>query len=93
MPTGRDYTKHQRGIINRYYLHHGTIVLGRLQELVGELYLASGAEADKLWTRAEKALAAAKCEPPLPDARVQKILDDRDVEGLAKLITEIDARA
>lgn len=87
-----DLTRHQRGIVQRYYAHHGTIVVTRLQELVSELYLAEGKKADQLWARVEKSLASIKCEPPLPESRVSSIVEARDVQALATLLTEIDAR-
>ncbi|MEL6328296.1 MAG: hypothetical protein AAFR38_01430 [Planctomycetota bacterium] len=86
-------TRHQRGIVKRYYANHGTIKLQKLQELVSELYLASGKKADQLWKRAETHLASVKCDPPIPDTLVRKVIDARDTEGLARLLGEIDARA
>ena len=35
-----DYTRHQQGIIKRYYDHQDTIQLQKLSELVADLYLA-----------------------------------------------------
>jgi len=93
MSSGRDLTRHQRGIVKRYYLNRGSIVLDRLQSLVSELYLASGSEADKLWARADKALRSIECQPPLPASRIDKILADRDPAALAQLVTEMQARA
>lgn len=93
MAGGRDLTRHQQGIVKRYYLHRGSIVLDRLQSLVSELYLASGTRADTLWNRAAKDLRSIECDPPLPRSRVDEIVDGRDPAALAQLVTEMQTRA
>lgn len=87
MAGGREYTHHQRKIINRYYEHLDTITLTKLGELVSELYLAIGDEKKSatLWKRAEKALAKVEAS----DARVRKVLSERDVKGLASLVNDL----
>jgi len=88
MAGGREYSRHQQKIISRYYEHLDTIAVARLGELVGELYLAeSEATKKRLWARAEKALGKAGAN----EARVRKILEDRDLEGLAALVGELGA--
>jgi len=87
MAGGREYSNHQRKIINRYYEHLDTISLGKLGELVSELYLAAGDEKKSaaLWKRAEKALAKVEAG----DARVRKVLTEKDVKGLASLVNDL----
>ena len=82
----RDFTNHQRKIVNRYYEHRETIMTGKLQEIVSELYLAeTDKKREKLWERAEKALAATPANP----ARVKKVLAERNVEEFARLVAEL----
>jgi len=88
MGAGRDYTKHQKGIINRYYEHQDTIASGRLSELVSDLYLASSdAQRERLWKRVEQALSTAQADPK----RAASVLRSRDVQALAALVSDIDA--
>jgi hypothetical protein len=87
MATGRDYSAHQRGIINRYYEHQDTIILQRLAELVSELAVADPGKARRLWESTEKALSRTSADP----ARVKKILSERKVEALATLVNELSA--
>jgi hypothetical protein len=89
---GREYTRYQKGIINRYFQHKDAILVTRLQELTSELYLAEGKKADQLWTRAEKALVQLKTEPEIPEKRKRAILDGRDVGKLAELLNELATR-
>ena len=82
----QDLTKHQQGIVRRYYEHHDTIHIGKLQELISELYLASpGKTADKLWKRAEQALAQTGANP----AKAAAILQARNVQALAALVESL----
>lgn len=90
MAGGQDYTRHQKGIINRYYEHFDTIALQKLSEIVSDLYLAQGGQATKLWNSARQALAKLA---PEDDPHVQKVLSVRSVAGLAKLVTELSATA
>ena len=85
MAGGREYSRHQKRIIDRYYEHRDSIMAQKLGEIVSELYLAEGKRAASLWTRAEKALANLSQN----DARVRKILDERSLEGLAKLVNDM----
>ena len=86
MAGGREYSKTQKKIIDRYYQHEDTIVAQRLGEIVSELFLAIGNDkkTNQLWTRAEKALA----KSGLNKARVAQVLKDRDLEGLGRLAGE-----
>lgn len=83
MGSGREYSRHQQGIIKRYYEHLDTIALQRLGEIVSELYLAdTDKKRDQLWKRAEKSLSKVGEK----DAEVRRVLKERDVEGLAMLV-------
>lgn len=76
-----DFTPHQRKIIERYYDRRDEIMLGRLQEIVTELYLAeSQVRIDRLWERARKAMGSLK----VPAGIVEHLLTKRDPETLAR---------
>ncbi|MCA9294341.1 MAG: hypothetical protein KDA20_11060 [Phycisphaerales bacterium] len=87
MSTGREYTKHQRGIINRYYEHIDTITLQRLGEIVSELYLAeTDKKREQLWKRAAQSLEKSFKGNAREADDVRKVLANRDVEGLARIV-------
>jgi len=72
---------YQKEVISRYYDNLDTIMLGKLGELVTDLYLAdTPAKKDRLWQRAHKAMIKLKIPPPIIDHIMQK----RNVEILAK---------
>lgn len=85
-----EHTRHQRGIINRYYEHFDTIALQKLSEIVSDLYLAEGSKASKLWESAKTALG--KLVSP-DDAQAVKVLAERNIAGLAKLVSDLNAGA
>ena len=75
-----DFTPHQRKIVDRYYEHRDGIMLSKLGELVGELYLAdTDARRARLWDRVAKALKNLK----VPEATAVHILKERRPELLA----------
>ena len=72
---------YQKEVISRYYENLDTIMLGKLGELVTELYLAdTHAKKERLWQRAHKAMVKLKVPPSIIDHIMQK----RNVEILAK---------
>jgi hypothetical protein len=72
---------YQNEVISRYYENLDTIMLGKLGELVTELYLAeTPAKQERLWQRAHKAMEKLK----IPPAIIDHIMQKRDVEILAK---------
>jgi hypothetical protein len=86
MAKGQHLSHHQHGIVKRYYANLDTLSLQKLGEIVSDLYLCTDArKAAPMWKRAEQALAKAGADP----ARVGKLLADRNVEGLAKLVGEL----
>jgi hypothetical protein len=77
----RDYSEHQQRIISKYYNRLDTIMLQKLQELVGELYLAdTDAKRSRLWQRVEKALVNLN----IPSEIAAHIMAKKDVEILAR---------
>jgi len=84
-----DYTPYQKGVIRRYYEHRDTLALQHLAEIVSDLYLAeTDAQKKRLWKRAVSALA--KLDPP--KTRVERILTEEDLPGLAELLTDLQGR-
>ena len=81
----QDYTKHQQGIIKRYYQNIDQITWQKLSDLVGDLYLAEGKKRDKLWQTAAKHME--KLE--VPKDRIANILAKKDPELLARLVKEL----
>jgi hypothetical protein len=80
-----NYTKHQQGIIKRYYEHFDKIQLQRLSELVTDLYLADGKKREKLWQTATAAMQKLK----VPQKRLDHIVGKKDVTLLAALVKEL----
>jgi len=80
-----NYSKHQQGIIKRYYQNIDQITWQKLSELVGDLYLAEGKKKDKLWVSA----AAYMEKLEVPKDRMANILAKREPELLARLVKEL----
>jgi hypothetical protein len=79
--TKKEYSQYQKSVISGYYGNLDTIMLGKLGELVTELYLAdSQAKKDRLWQRVYKAMVNLK----VPPAIIDHIMEKQDVEVLAK---------
>jgi hypothetical protein len=80
-----DYTRHQQGIIKRYYQNLDQIAWQKLSELVGELYLATGKKREKLWQSA----AAHMQKLGVPEERIRHLLAQQQPELLARLVKEL----
>lgn len=80
-----DYTRHQQGIIKRYYRNLDKIQLQRLSELVTDLYLADGKKKAKLW---ESALGVMK-KLEVPEQRINHLAAKKDPALLAALVKEL----
>lgn len=81
----QDRSSYQKKVISRYYDNLDTIMLGKLQELVTELYLAdSQKKSDRLWERVEKAMVKIKIKPAIID----HIMKTRSVEVFAKNVQD-----
>ena len=79
-----EFTEYQKSVISGYYRNLDTIMLGKLSEMVGELYLAQAeadqAKQDRLWQRVHKAMLKLN----IPPAIIDHIMEKRDVQILAK---------
>jgi len=80
-----DYTRHQQGIIKRYYKNQDAIQLQKLSEQVTELYLAEGKKRQKLWSTVAGALQ--KLE--LPRDRIDHLLEQDNPALLAELVKDL----
>jgi hypothetical protein len=81
----KEYSSHQKKIINSYYDNLDGIMLGKLQELVTELYLAeTEAKSIKLWARVEKAMIKLKIKPDI----IKHIMAQRSAMVLAKNVED-----
>jgi hypothetical protein len=79
--TKKEYSQYQKAVISGYYDNLDTIMLGKLSELVTELYLAdTETKKARLWQRAQKAMAKLK----VPSVIIDHIMEKQDVEILAK---------
>ena len=77
----KEYSQYQKAVISGYYNNLDTIMLGKLGELVSELYIAeTPAKRARLWDRAHKAMVKLKVPPAIVDHIMQK----QDVQILAK---------
>ncbi len=82
----RDLSRTQRGIVNRYYENRDSIMVQKLGEIVSELAIADDQKkAARLWKRAETALANTDLKPD----EVQKLVNDRDLQGLAGVVQRL----
>jgi hypothetical protein len=77
----KEYSQYQKSVISGYYNNLDTIMLGKLGELVTELFLAdTKTKKDRLWDRVHKAMVKLK----VPPAIIDHIMEKKDVEILAK---------
>jgi hypothetical protein len=79
--TKKEYSQYQKSVISGYYDNLDTIMLGKLGELLTELFLAeTQGKRDRLWQRVHKAMLKLK----VPPAIIDHIMEKQDVEILAK---------
>jgi hypothetical protein len=83
-----DYTKHQQKIIKRYYDNRDSIAVQRLQELVTELFLATGKKRQQHWKSAVLHLEKMN----VPKERIDLLLKKDDAAELAKLVQQLAAK-
>ncbi len=80
-----DFSRHQQGIIKRYYANIDKIGAQKLAELVTELYLAEGKKLEKHWKSAETLMTKMEVAPE----RIRHIMARKDPAILAKLVSEL----
>lgn len=89
MAKGQHLSRHQQGIVKRYYDHRDTLSLQKLGEMVSELYLSEGKKAERLWASAAGAMEKSGADP----ARIKRIVDSRNVTEFAALVNELSGGA
>lgn len=90
MAKGQHLSRYQQGIVRRYYEHLDTTVLARLHETVSDLFVTSDDKVrERLWKKVGTTLGKTAANEP----RVAKVLADRDLNGLASLVSELAGAA
>ena len=86
MAKGQYLSGYQKGIVKRYYAHADARVSQKLAEIVSDLYVTTDAKkAAKLWESARAALEKTDAKP----ASVDRVIQAKDLPGLAKLAGEV----
>ena len=85
MTYGGHFSKTAKKAINRFYEHADTRALTLLQELVGEVYLAEGKAAEKLWIKTGEALVKAG----VPASQATPIVETRDAKKFAEVVAAL----
>ena len=86
MAKGQFISAHQKSIVRRYYEHQDDRCSQKLGEVVSDLYLeTNSAKVKRLWESADAALRGMGANP----ARVNKIVAERNLPALAKLVEEL----
>ena len=76
-----EYSEYQKAKISNYYANLDTIMLGKLSNLVSELYLVETEQKEqRLWQKARKAMEKLN----IPETITNHIMEKQDVEILAK---------
>ena len=89
MAKGQYLSNHQQKIVKRYYEHADTIALTKLAESASELFLCTDKKkSDRLWKTGEGAVAKVAAADP----DVKKILETRDIKGLAQLVSDLSRK-
>ena len=77
------YTRHQQGIIRRYYEHRDDLMVQNLTEIVSNLYIETDPKKqERLWARVEQCLTKLK----VARGEIARILEARDLAKLAKTL-------
>ena len=83
-----DYTRHQQGIIKRYYANADSLQLQKLADYVGELYLAEGKKREKVW----KLIVTLMQKLEVPQSRIDHIVAQNKPELVASLVQELQGK-
>lgn len=81
----RDYSQHQRKVIQRYYDNREQIDEQRLSELVTSLFLATPKQAVKRWETAHEIMKRLE----VPESRIANIMKKRDPAILATVVEDL----
>lgn len=80
-----DFSRHQQGIIKRYYSNQDQILMQKLGDLVGDLFLAEGKKRAKVWDSIKTTLT----KLGVPQSRIDHVAASDDPKLVAKLVTEL----
>ena len=80
-----NFSRHQQGIIKRYYENQDTIQLQKLGEWVTELFLAEGKKRERVW----KSIVSALQKLKVPQSRIDQLVKKNDPILVAKLVQEL----
>jgi hypothetical protein len=82
----QNLSKHQEGIVKRYYSNQDAISITKLMELTSELAIAEDPKViERLWKRVELALAKTDLSPE----KVKSLLQSRNVKLLAEVVGKL----
>ena len=82
------HSKHQQNIIRNYYRNRSAIAIQRLQELVTELYLASGKKRERQWKLIAGHLEKLEVKPD----RIAYLIEQDDPALIARVVEELDKK-
>lgn len=83
MTADRQYSKHQKDLIRRYYENRDDIMTQRLGDLITDIYLCeSPRKLDHLWDRVRRALSNMNEHQSLIDDLIER----RDLKTLAEIV-------
>jgi hypothetical protein len=88
MPNQPNRTPYQEGIIRRYYQNRDDLMMQKLGDLVGDLYLSQGNARARLWRR----ITAALRNLNVPQSRIDHLVESDNPEFLANLLQELQSR-
>jgi len=82
-------SNYQQRVIRDYYRNQDSLMLQRLGELVGDLYLAEGKARATLWKRAAAAMQKLK----IPEPEIAHLLKSDNPALLAKVVERLLGKA
>jgi nitroreductase len=83
-----EHSRHQQKIIKRYYENRDDIALQRLQELVTELYLATGKKRQQHW----KSIVLHLEKLGVQRERIDRLVEKDDAAEVAKLVQQLTGK-
>ncbi len=90
MTAGTHYTRFQQGIVRGFYEYRDDTMIQRLQEVISDLAVeADKGKSSSLWKSAGMTLAKTSYDP----LKAARVIADRNIEALAKIVGELIARA
>ena len=89
MPKGQPLSRHQEGIVKRYYANLDNTTITKLQELSSDLYLAADEKTrTKLWKSVDLWLS----KTGIDAAICLRVLEKKDPKLLAEFVNSLSAR-